>query len=199
MLIPTPIMPLMPVRTVAPALSPVTVAEAKITLRVEHEDDDGLIETLIGVATGYLDGYAGILGRCLISQTWRADFSAFPGCQWIKLPLLPASSVTHVKYIDGDGSLQTLTSGWYSLVTTAHGAHVYLDDDYSWPTTNETPSAVQVTAVYGYGSAASDVPASLRYAIHLHVAHLYDGRAGKIDDMPAYSALVAPYKTRRLG
>lgn len=199
MLIPTPIMPLMPVRTVAPALSPVTVAEAKVTLRVEHEDDDGLIETLIGVATGYLDGYAGILGRCLISQTWRADFSAFPGCQWIKLPLLPASSVTHVKYIDGDGSLQTLTSGWYSLVTTAHGAHVYLDDDYSWPTTNETPSAVQVTAVYGYGSTASDVPASLRYAIHLHVAHLYEGSAGKIDDMPAYSALVAPYKTRRLG
>lgn len=39
---------------------PVTVAEAKLFLRVEHEAEDGLIQTLIEAAQAQVEGEAGV-------------------------------------------------------------------------------------------------------------------------------------------
>ncbi|WP_297534627.1 head-tail connector protein [Nitrobacter sp.] len=54
---------LTPIRTVAPAEMPVTLAEAKAHLRVDHDDQDDLITAQIKAATAWFDGYSGILGR----------------------------------------------------------------------------------------------------------------------------------------
>src|SRR5690606_10673336 len=66
-----------PVRVTPPAIQPVTLAEAKLHLRVDHDDEDALISNLIQAATGHLDGWTGILGHCLVEQVWRQDHDRF--------------------------------------------------------------------------------------------------------------------------
>ena len=62
---------LTPTLVSAPVLIPVTLDEAKAHLKVDHDDEDALIGSLIAAAVGYLDGWRGILGRAIMPQTWR--------------------------------------------------------------------------------------------------------------------------------
>ena len=57
-------------RVIAPAEPVVALADVKADLRVDHSDPDSVIQAQIDPATSQLDGYSGVLGRCLVSQTW---------------------------------------------------------------------------------------------------------------------------------
>ena len=60
-----------PVLITPPAGDLVSLPELKAHLRVDHAEEDGLIQTLGLAAMGYLDGWAGVLGRAIQPQTWR--------------------------------------------------------------------------------------------------------------------------------
>jgi len=184
---------LAPVRTVAPANMPVSLSEAKAHLRVDHDDQDDLITAQIKAATAYLDGYAGILGRALITQTWRQDFAGFAGR--LPLPVSPVIAVVGVSYFDADNVQQTLDPGFYDLFAEARGAHVTLRPGQSWPATFRRTDAVSVTFTAGYGVAA-DVPEPIRQAILLIVQRLFDGADTEIDVAieRTVHALIAPYR-----
>ena len=47
-----------------PLAQPVSLAEAKSQLRVEHNDDDTIISRLIGVAVAYVDATGYCLALC---------------------------------------------------------------------------------------------------------------------------------------
>lgn len=53
-----------------PAIEPLTLAEAKLYLRVAHEDDDGLITSLIAAARSHVDPQARFM---LIEARERID------------------------------------------------------------------------------------------------------------------------------
>lgn len=59
-----------------PVAMPVTLAEAKAHCRVDGSEDDAVLSALIAGATGHLDGWSGILGRCIMPQTWRVAAAA---------------------------------------------------------------------------------------------------------------------------
>lgn len=59
-----------------PADMPVTLDEAKAHCRVDGLEDDALITGLIAGAVGHLDGWTGVLGRCIMPQTWRVTAAA---------------------------------------------------------------------------------------------------------------------------
>jgi uncharacterized phiE125 gp8 family phage protein len=191
-------MMLKPVRTVAPASLPVTLAEAKAHLRVDDDDDDALIDALIAAATGYLDGWSGVLGRCIVSQTWRQDLPEFPACGMIRLPFPDVASVT-VAYTDTTGAAQTLAAENYDLAQDERGSFLRVSDDGAWPGTKDIPDAVRVTMVAGY----STIPPSLKAAILLYIGLLYENREAvvvgmTVSELPlAFEALTAPY--RRVG
>jgi uncharacterized phiE125 gp8 family phage protein len=145
---------LAPVRTVAPTEDPVTLAEAKAHVRVDHADDDSLITALIAAATNHLDGYTGILGRALITQTWRQDFAAF--APKLRLALRPVASVTSVTYFDGDNTSQTLSASIYGLFEDGAGPYIALDPDQTWPGSYRRVDGVSVT--YVAGEASAEVP-----------------------------------------
>jgi uncharacterized phiE125 gp8 family phage protein len=67
-----------PIRTVAPASTPVSLSEAKAHLRVTSSAEDAVIQMYLDAAVSYLDGWAGVLGRCMVTQTWAQTFSDFP-------------------------------------------------------------------------------------------------------------------------
>lgn len=66
----------MRVTVITPPEPIVSLVEAKRHLRVEHNSDDAYIESLIAVATAWLDAPDGWLGRALGEQTLEAAFPA---------------------------------------------------------------------------------------------------------------------------
>ena len=184
--------------TSGPAVLPLTLAEAKDHLRVEHSDEDDLITRLIETATQHVDGIDGILGRACITQTWTLTLDAFPAA--IILPLPPCQSVDAITYIDTDGASQTLAVSGYPATGVGGAARVHPAFDTQWPATRVVPEAVSVTFTAGYGDTGADVPAPIRSAILMHVAHLYEHREtvtalGYLKELPhGYHALVSDYR-----
>ena len=77
-------------RETAPALEPVTLAEAKAHLRVDISDDDDLITAIIKAAREYCEEY---LDRTLVHTQWTMRMDAFP---WeFKLPRPPMAPVSY--------------------------------------------------------------------------------------------------------
>lgn len=185
-----------PVRTVAPELTPVSLMEAKAHLRVDFEDDDGLIAALVDAATEHLDGYTGILGRALVTQTWRQDFCDWPADRVLRLKLAPVASVTSVKYFDASNAEITVAaSGNYALLEDARGPYIKFTSDFAAPDLyDERDDRIRVTFVAGYGD-PPDVPAAIRAALLLIVGDLYKNRdAGAVAPNAAVSALLQPYR-----
>jgi len=186
---------LAPVRTAAPAETPVSLTEVKAHCRVDGNDSDSVLTVLLSAAVDHLDGWTGILGRCLVTQTWRQDFGSF-AC--LRLPLGPVASISALTYFDAaNNAQQTLSTDVYELRTDARGPYVGLKPNQSWPGLYSRPDAVSVTFVAG--TAASAVPASIKAAILLLVSHWNENReavtGGAMSQLPlGVSALIAPHR-----
>lgn len=60
-----------PTLVTAPTSDVVSLIDLKAHLRVTHTMEDDLISSLGASAAAYLDGWTGILGRCIMPQTWQ--------------------------------------------------------------------------------------------------------------------------------
>jgi uncharacterized phiE125 gp8 family phage protein len=185
-----------PVQTVAPSDTPVSVTEVKAQLDITYTDKDTLITGLLNAAVSMLDGWSGILGRCLVTQTWRQDYDDFRSC--LRLPLFPVASITSVKYFDTSAAEQTIDPSNYTLRHDERGAYVEFKSTYSFPALNVEAAAVNV--IYVCGSAAADVPPAIKNAIMLLVRHWFDNPSAVVVGVPAQTmpmavdALIAPFR-----
>ena len=173
----------------APNGFPVSLAEAKAHLRVTHDDEDAVISGMIGAATSLLEGPNGILGRALITQTWRL---AVPYLRYREtLPLAPVQSIQAVTYIDTDDAQQTIAATDYRHVGDL------LEFDEAIPGAAVRSDAFRVDFVVGYGEAA-DVPEPIRMAMLLLIGQWYEHRSTvgqENGEMPfAFRQLTAPYR-----
>ncbi len=162
----------------APAALPVSRDDSKAQLRVDGNDDDALIDRLIATATGMLDGYAGQLGRALLTQTWRLDLDTFPDRCAIELPLPPLQQVLSVTYVDPTGATQTLSDQAFRVTGVGSYSRARISPALGtqWPVTARVPDAVSITFRAGFGNAPTDVPAPICSAILAVVASLYSIR-----------------------
>lgn len=192
-----------------PQVEPISLAEAKAHLRVDHTDDDVYISSLIAAARSYIDGDIGFLQRALIWQTWDLIIDAFPtaalptGTWWagsdavadtttaIRIPLPPLQSIVHVKYFDTTGTETTMLSDDY-VVDTASEPGWLLPSTAGWPATQEAINAVEIRFQAGYGPAATDVPDNIRHAVKLFVGYYYENREQVITNQGAVGAMELP-------
>jgi len=183
-----------------PAAEPISTAEAKSHLRVEHADDNTLIDSLVVAARQKVEHDT---WRALVTQTWDYFLDAFPvsADSPIVVPRAPLASVTTVKYTDADGStVTTLNAANYYVDTASEPGRIQLQDGEVWPADELRPAnGVEVRFVAGYG-AAGDVPQALKQLIYLLVGHWYENREASISevsitDVPlAYWALMWQYR-----
>lgn len=141
-----------------------------------HADDD-LVTRHIKTARVEVENF---LNRALITQTWDMYLEGFPGNGEILVPRPPLQSVTHVKYKDTAGVLQTWGTANYIVDTMSDDqqGRIALAYGISWPSTYAEIQAVQIRFVAGYGVAAN-VPDKFKDAILLKVADLYQNRGDR--------------------
>lgn len=185
-------------RVAGPATPLLTVAEAKQHTEIDSADFDAQMEGFIAAATSYLDGPSGVLGRCLIEQTWSFMIS-----DWVdRVPLpLPDVSNVAVRYLDSVDNQQTLITPASYVVKTELGEQlVFGSGDFpALSDVHEQPITIEMTA--GYGQAVSDVPPAVVQAARFLVAHFFDMRGvmGKSDEMPiGVRAMIAPFRATGL-
>lgn len=155
-----------------PTAEPVSLAEAKKQLRVEHNDEDTLITSLISVARRKVEQET---GRALLTQTISVRWDKWPCNGILPLPIYPAASVSSVKYIDEDGTLQTWSASNYTADLVGMTPRVVPVPDVDIPDVGDYPNAVQVEYIAG-DTAATAVPAELKHAILTQIALLYERR-----------------------
>lgn len=153
----------------APTTEPITLAEAKLQLRVDNNDEDALIQGFITAAREHAEQ---VTRRSIMPQTWEVILDAFPDSD-IELLYPNVLTVESVKYIDLNNVQQTMSASDYYLDKDSEPAWLILAIDKTWPDTLEVANAVRVRYTAGYADAIS-VPASIRTWLLLAVENLYD-------------------------
>jgi uncharacterized phiE125 gp8 family phage protein len=158
-----------------PAEEPITTSEAKLSpsLRVATATDDTAIGTLITTARKLAETYT---LHALVTQTWELVLDGFP-TGGIVVPLPPLQSVTSIKYIDTDGTEQTLDALLYSVDDDSIPGLIVPAYGETWPTTRDEVNAVRVRFVAGFGD-ADDVPEDIKSWIKIMVGTMYDNPQG---------------------
>lgn len=195
-----------------PAGEPISLAEAKLHLRVDFDDDDSLIQVLISAARQAAET---LTNRQLMAARWRMVLDSFPGPSLMGVPagqtftlpghaiLLtksPVTSVVEIRYLDMAGVSQVMPSAHYTVDKACEPARITPVFGQIWPVALPQIGAVSVTFDAGYGSAA-DVPEGLKSWIKLRLGSLYAHREevasmarGRIDPLPFVDGLLDPYK-----
>lgn len=166
-----------------PANLPTTVANAKLHCRVTNSAEDDYIEALIEAARDWAETFT---RRSFIKTTYKMSLDSFPTCPFY-LPRSPLISVDSIKYIDSDGTEQTVDPSVYGVDDTdAIPARVFLKSEQSWPDdVLDQLSSVSVTFSSGYAEETADVPKGIVAAINLLVGHWYENREEVITGMTA--------------
>jgi uncharacterized phiE125 gp8 family phage protein len=169
-------------RTVPPIAEPLTLAETKLYLRVDHADDDTALGRMIQTAREAAEAY---LGRSLMTQDWQLDLAeGLEDAVW--LPRGPVQSILSVQRIAETGTvLETLPTDVYHL----NPPRTFLLPHLS------IAEAVRIVYRTGY-AAAEAIPAAIRQGLLIHISALYEGVGGGFPD--ACAALYASFRERRL-
>jgi uncharacterized phiE125 gp8 family phage protein len=153
-----------------PSSEPITLAEAKLNLRVTNSLEDALITSLIVAARKWVEGFT---WRPLMTQTLQANFDK-KDVQIVDISLnkFPIQSITSIKYIDANGTEQTINSSTYEVDLISPVCRIRLSEV---PTMKDSLNALKIRFVAGYTSSAN-VPANYKQAMYLIITSLYDNR-----------------------
>ncbi|MDP3088862.1 MAG: head-tail connector protein [Methylotenera sp.] len=192
----------MTTRLITPPVSePISLVEAKLHLRVDHNAEDTLITALITSAREQCEH---ILGRSLMPQTWEAILDDFPLDNDIELLNPNIISITSIKYIDAlTANETTLASNQYALDKDSEPGWVMPAYGVTWPETLAIANAVRIRYVAGYADAAS-VPASIKAWILLAIGVAYKQREALAENTLAklphdfYEGLLDRYRIWRI-
>ena len=155
-----------------PAIEPVTLAEAKLYLRIDVDDDDALVTDLIQAARESVESF---LGRRIIEATLDLFMDRFP--QTIVVPFPRLQSVVSINYFDTAGVSTLLPAADYLVDTSSEPGRITPSPDaLIWPVPEVRTRAVTVQFVTGYGTSVDDVPSGVKTAIKLMVADMYEHR-----------------------
>lgn len=180
-----------------PAGEPVTLDEAKAHLRLDGDDEAAAIAGLIAAARGLVEMET---RRALIDQGWRLCLDRRPADGIVHLPRAPLVAVQGVVSYDAAGTPQTLSPASYQVDAASEPARIWLPDIALGRRFN----GIEIDFRAGYGTDPADVPAPLRQAILMLVAHWFESREAAVAGVAVgpvalgVERLLAPFRLVRL-
>lgn len=193
--------------TAAPAVEPVSLAEAKAFLRVGHADEDALIGDLIAGARQQIEALTGL---ALITQSWRETLDAWPlrrlsACgQAVRLMRCPLIGVDALRVFDPSGAARLIDPAEYRVEPGEPGRLIAVLP-FTLPPPERPAGGIEIEFTAGFGAGANEVPAPLREAILQLVADRYGGveraesaRRGEGATPEAVFELLSPWRRMAL-
>lgn len=186
------------IRTIAPAVEPVTLVEAKAHLRITHTSEDVLIGGLIVAAREDVERTTGL---ALIDQSWRLVLDRWPKDDMVPLQRHPVKQVLSVTIYDSEGAASLVNPTQYQLDSLSRPARLHFERA---PERLRRMNGIEIDFQVGFGEAGTDVPDLPKRAMLLLVAHWYEFRTGfgpadqPVSYPAAYDRLLSSYKARRL-
>jgi uncharacterized phiE125 gp8 family phage protein len=195
----------MPLKLIAPPdEEPISLDEAKLHLRVDGTEEDGLIAGLIVAAR---QGAEHLTGRALMPQTWELALDGFredgidcpPRHAYrITLPKAPLVDVTSIKYLDAAGEQQTLDLSAYAVDDYSEPARVMPAYGTCWPEARCESNSVLIRYEAGYAD-ADGVPQQIKQWMLLQIGAMYANResmaaVASIVEMPFADRLLDAYR-----
>ncbi len=147
-----------------PAAEPLSLAEAKLHLRVDIPDDDALISALIASTRQYAET---ITRRAFIQQTWQYVIDSFPGpmltgVPWGKTFTLPqhaieieksrVQQITAINFLDMSGNPQVMPAVQYVVDYSSEPCRITPVFGQIWPIPLPQIGACNVQFVAGYAA-----------------------------------------------
>jgi uncharacterized phiE125 gp8 family phage protein len=140
----------------------------------------------------------------LIHQTWSYLLDAWPVTPHIPLPLSPIAQLSSVRSFDPNDAATPLPLASFHLEATSTQPRLLRKSAFSQSTPLRAINAIDISFIAGFGATPSSVPAPLRHALLLLVAHWYEHRDPGEANVPAasipadVSSLLAPFRRPRL-
>jgi uncharacterized phiE125 gp8 family phage protein len=183
-----------------PAIEPVTLADAKSYLRIEHAADDDALAALIAGARIHVESQT---RRALITQVWRLTRDAWPADGRLAVTPSPLRALVAARIYKLDGTTLALPAAAFSADTAgAPGLLAFAPGTFAAP--GRVLAGIELDVEVGYGPAPSDVPQPLRQAIRALTAHWYEHRGvaavgAAVAGLPeSVAALIRPYRVLAL-
>lgn len=183
--------------TSGPAEEPVTIDEMRAQLRLDGMEEDALLAAFITAARSILEAETRL---AFVTQGWRLLLDRWPNGE-IVLPLAPVSEVTRLALIGNGGETHELDAALFA--TALAGDTPRLAPLGPLPAPTRCIGAIAIDFTAGYG-AAEAVPAPLKQAIKMLVAHWFEARIPvAFGDAPSevpltVASLIAPYRRLHL-
>lgn len=187
-----------PIALTPPAAEPVSLDEAKLFLRLDHDEEDQLLGTLITAARLVIEAAS---GRIMIDQSWRIILDRWPAGGEFRLPLSPVASLIEARVYDPLGIAQPVAAAALALDKADDPPLLHIVG--AVPEIGRPRAAIEIDVVAGFGATGEAVPAPLRQAVLRLTARWFELRGDVVSrdavGLPAeIRALVAPFRRARI-
>lgn len=175
-------------------LWPVTLADLKKHVQIDHDEDDLLLQFgsggYLAAATEYIETRGQV---SLMHQRRELRLDELPEDAAVHVIRGPLVSVQSVTYVDSTGTTQTLNSSLYRAVPRGRSSAVYFSESAaSSISLAKGPGVVSINMTCGFGDLADKVPASWRQLVAEVAAYYYERRnaiaGGGLD--PAFETVI---------
>ena len=184
-----------------PASEPLSLAEAKAFLRVDDDQEDAYIGSLIIAARLHVEA---MTSRALIYQSWRLVLDNWPETRLVRLPVSPVSALIAVRTLNDAAEETELDLADFVLRGQGETAVVDVAATVSGSTAPRARAGIEIDFTAGFGPDATAVPQDLKHMILLLLGHWFEFRdsvvmPGSAGPVPAgFEALAASYRTPRI-
>lgn len=195
-----------------PATEPISLAEAKLFLRIDDSSEDALIETLISAAREMAENFT---LRAFITQTWTMNLDEIPsgmspdfwegtitghagtairgGERAIVIPRPPLIGINSLKTYDDSNTPTVFPAAGYDVDINSAPGRMILRSGSTWPTDLRPGNGVEIEFEAGYGD-ATKVPKPIKMAIYMILAKIYECRGSGADMPELAKKLLQPYR-----
>lgn len=184
-----------PIFIEGPAVEPISLSEMKEYLRLDDDTQDDLVAGLVKAARLMVETAS---RRILIEQRWRVMLDRWPEDGRVVMPLSPLLAVDGITVSDASGVETEVPVASIDSDLAGDPPSIAVNNA---PDPGKARNGIAIELRAGYGATPDTVPATLKLAIKILVAHWFENRGDVVGEQvlpPEAMAMVAPFQRARL-